>query len=91
MARHEYHIAVKVEGENIHVAGLIGKRLDVPSTTLTFSPVRSDPVSYPVHVYWKSELPRDLTNRAAIEQAVLDYCGRLYQESPYEGPVDCCL
>ncbi len=91
MARQDYHIAVKVEGEAVHVAWLIGKRYDLAITELTFRPVKSETITYPVYVYWKSGLPGDDTSRMAIERAVLDYCGRLFHETPYEGSIDCCL
>jgi len=91
MARQEYHIAVKVDSETIHIAWLIGKRHDLAITELTFKAVNSESRTYPVYVYWKGELPRDDARRAKIERAVLDYCGRLFYEAAYEGSIDCCL
>jgi len=90
MRRQEYRISVKIEDTHISVGSLLGQRADLPMTDLSFRPVKSES-AFPVRVCWKSALPTAADQRRAAERAVLDYCGRLFDESAYEGPVDCCL
>lgn len=87
----EYHLIVRVEGNTIRVSALLNRANPprTPTTLHSFQPDVSDPTSYPVTVYWKSYLPDAMT--AAAEHAILDYCARLYNETVYSGPIDCCL
>jgi hypothetical protein len=95
MNRQEYHVAVKIDGEHISVSRLLGyaKRHDLPVTQIAFRPVVTDSTTYPIYVYWKSGLLEDSNpaRQAAVECAVVTYCGRLFHEEAYPGPVDCCL
>lgn len=87
----EYHLVARIDGTDIRISTLLNKAKppQVPTTSLHFQPTQSEITSFPVTVYWKSTLPVEMV--AAAEQAILDYCSRLYNESPYSGPIDCCL
>jgi hypothetical protein len=91
--RHEYHVIVRVEGESVRVSALLD-RTNPPraaTTFLSFQPIKSDSTLYPVTIYWKNSRQDDDGMALAVERAVLDYCVRLYNESAYSGPIDCCL
>ena len=89
----EYHVIARIEGNEICVSALLNKTNPprVPTTFLNFQPLKFEPAQYPVFVYWKSTLPNDPEMARVAEQAILNYCARLYHESVYSGPVDCCL
>ena len=93
MTEREYHVRVKIEGRRICVSSLIGNPVGrgLPTTTLDFQPVQSDPAVYPITIHWISEVPQHSHQQAGVERAVLDYCERLFQETAYQGPIDCCL
>ena len=90
---HAYHVRVRIEGERICISSLIGDPVQCgsPTTTLAFQPVQSDPALYPITIHWQSEIPQRSQQQAAVEHAVLAYCGRLLGETAYQGPIDCCL
>jgi hypothetical protein len=87
----EYHLIARVDGDAIRVSTLLNRAKPprTPTTSLNFRPVSSDPAQYLVTVYWKSDLPDEMT--AVAERVILEYCARLYNESAYSGPIDCCL
>ena len=96
MERTAYHVIANVNGVDIRISSVIGRpeRLTLPITTLVFVPSSSAAVQsseYPVTVHWKNDIPNTPSLTAAAERAVLDYCARLFNESAYEGPLDCCL
>lgn len=93
MTDQEYHVRVKIEGERICITSLIGDpaQRGLPTTTLAFQPVQSDPTLHPITIHWRSEIPQQSHQQAAVEGAVLTYCGQLFGEVAYQGPIDCCL
>ncbi len=88
----EYHIAVRLDGETPRVSIMLSRsaRSDLPTSRLIFQPAGAD-AGCPVTIYWKSPIADSESSQIAAEHAVLAYCARLHQETPYEGPVDCCL
>lgn len=87
-----FNVAVKIENERLCISSLIGDptRRGLPTTSLTFSPLRAES-TISIVMHWKSEVLQDAQQRAKIESAVVDYCRQLLDESAYEGPIDCCL
>jgi len=89
----EYHLIAWIEGNGLRLSPLLNKANPphVPTTSLNFQPLKSDPAVFPVTIFWKTTAPNNPEMVIAAEQAILNYCARLYNEAAYSGPIDCCL
>lgn len=88
-ARKAFYISARVLGESVLVREQLNRFIDLPTSTLWFTPV-NETVSFPVTVYWKSQIAEGPT-LTQIHEHILRLCAQLHAEVDYEGPVNCCL